>query len=257
MKNPVVSTNTLKRAKSKKNLRNLPRYFDKIEKPYVFIFNQKNVPAKKIHQKLIYLKKQNIQAFFIKNSFLKVLLPSEDLSLKGTLFSFVCEDLNRGFEVCEELSKASYSYYKDGDVVEDDHVIKAQVTNLKAGLVLSLFQKKLKVKVNRGNLEIVQPYLLKKGDLVDSDVSKILTSLGKNLKTQRLDLQQVLRLKKPLSLDLKSFVLDKGTKVFDSVKELNCKLNCSYLPLGFETHLKKISRFKFSNLSFFNSHTTQ
>ena len=246
-------TSTLEKAKSKKNLRNLPKYFEKMQKPYFFIFDQKNVPAKKIHQKLIYLKKQNMQPFFIKNSFLKILLPSENLSLKGTLFSFVCEDFRKGFEICEEISKPSYSYYKEGDLVEHDHTIKAHITNLKAGLTLSLFQKKFKVKVNRGNLEIIQPYFMKKGDVIDSDLSKILAALEMKLKTQKLDLQQILRLKKPLNQGLKNFVLDKGNKVFDKVKDLNNKLSYSYLPLGFEIHLKKISRIKNLDLNFLNS----
>jgi len=85
------------------------------------------------------------------------------------------------FEVYREIKKlVSYRFAREGDVAEDDIIIKPMVTNIPAGPSIADFQKlKIEVGVEAGKIAIKkEKKLVSKGEKINQQIAMLLQKLG-------------------------------------------------------------------------------
>lgn len=85
------------------------------------------------------------------------------------------------FEVYREIKKlVSYRFAREGDIAEDDIIIKPMVTNIPAGPSIADFQKlKIEVGVEAGKIAIKkEKKLVSKGEKINQQIAMLLQKLG-------------------------------------------------------------------------------
>jgi len=85
------------------------------------------------------------------------------------------------FEVYKEVKKlVSYRFAREGDIAEDDIIIKPMVTNIPAGPSIAEFQRlKIEVGVEAGKIAIKkEKKLVSKGEKINQQVAMLLQKLG-------------------------------------------------------------------------------
>lgn len=85
------------------------------------------------------------------------------------------------FEIYKQIKKlVSYRYAKEGDVAEEDIIIKPMVTSIPAGPSIAEFQRlKFEVGVEGGKIAIKkEKKLISKGEKINSQIATILQKLG-------------------------------------------------------------------------------
>lgn len=172
--------------------------------------------------------------FFKKNLIIKALekLNKNDLikylpNQVGILYS------NRDvFEIYKEIKKlVTYRFAKEGDIAEEDIVVKPMVTNIPAGPSIAEFQKlKFEVGVEGGKIVIKnEKKVASKGEKISNQIASILQKLGIKpikikIKITTLYDGKIIYTKEVLELDEKYYI-ENILKAFSMANELSKKLN--------------------------------
>ncbi|MEM5881900.1 MAG: 50S ribosomal protein L10 [Candidatus Aenigmatarchaeota archaeon] len=135
------------------------------------------------------------------------------------------------FEIVKEVKQlVSYRYAKDGDIAEEDIIIKPMVTNIPAGPSISEFQKlKFEVGVEAGKIAIKkEKKIVSKGEKINSQIASLLQKLGIKpikivLKLTSLYDGKILYTKDVLDLDEKYYI-ENILKAFSGANELTKKI---------------------------------
>lgn len=168
---------------------------DKIKKSKIFfLVNVMDIPNSALQTIRKNLKAKNFEMKVVKKSLLiksleelskedkkyeKIINVLENIKRATIMLIIPKEEINPFIlnKILEE--NKSYRAAREGDVLEEDVIVKAGPTNIVAGPVISIFKKyNIKTKVEGGKITIVEDTIIaKKGDKVSKDLADLLQKL--------------------------------------------------------------------------------
>lgn len=248
----------LKKAKKAQFVRNAKAFLSK----YVLVYDIKYVSNYLLQKTKNDLRRLNIETLILKPGLWHLVL--ENRTLKGEKLLIACKNTVELNVVTKYFSKnnnwQTFRYLKVGEKFEQDYVIDKGLTRLKAGVAYQLLEAITAVRLQKSTIYIEKQILLKKGDVLSTQLHKILFLLELRLKKTKLKNATILILDEQHSLyreaevsekvfilqphslepDLERILIQLGRSSFTSVLTLETRLTsiCRLLHANINTSEK-------------------